>query len=55
MRIKPDRLEVEGAHRPNKNANGMLSLLCDAVIIASETNGPMNAEVFPTYHFAFSK
>lgn len=36
------------AYRPKRNANGMLALLLDAVMIADETKGPMNAEVFPT-------
>ena len=41
-----------GAHSPNKNANGMLLLFPDAEIIASETNGPMIADVLPTFsHF----
>ena len=38
---------IEGAHRPNRNVNGMLSLFPEADIIASETNGPMKAEVLP--------
>ena len=29
----------------------MLLLFPDAVIIADDTNGPMNADVFPTYIF----
>ena len=50
------RAEVEGSHRPNRNVNGMLSLFPEADIIASETNGPMNAEVLPIYHvFDFSR
>ena len=36
-------------HSPNKNANGMLLLFPDAVMIADDTKGPMNAEVLPTY------
>jgi hypothetical protein len=49
LESRGDRLEVEGAHRPNRNVNGMLSLFPEADIIASETNGPMNAEVLPIY------
>jgi len=32
---------------PNKNVNGILSLFPEAEIIASETNGPMAADVLP--------
>ena len=36
-------------YKPNRNANGMLLLFPDAVMIADDTSGPMNADVFPTY------
>ena len=48
------RIEVEDTHKPNRNANGMLSLFPEADIIAWEANGPMNAEVLPTYHILTS-
>ena len=48
-------LKSMGAHRPNKNANGMLSLFPEADIIASETNGPMNAEVLPIYRISLQR
>lgn len=34
-------------YKANKNANGMLLLFPEAVMMASETKGPMNADVFP--------
>jgi hypothetical protein len=37
-----------GTHSVNKNANGMLLLSPESVIIAEETKGPMKAEVLPT-------
>ena len=52
IRIKGDRPEVEGTHRPNRNVNAMLSLFPEADIIASETNGPMSAEVLPIYRIS---
>ena len=41
--------QIKDAHSPNKNANGMLSLFPEAEIIASETNGPITADVLPTF------
>lgn len=38
------------AHSPNRNANGMLSLFPEAEIMASETNGPITADVLPTFY-----
>ena len=38
----------ENTYSPKRKANGMLSLFPDAVMIALETKGPINAEVFPT-------
>ena len=42
--------QIKDAHSPNRNANGMLSLFPEAEIIASETNGPITADVFPTFY-----
>jgi len=41
---------IKDAHSPNRNANGMLSLFPEAEIIASETNGPITADVLPTFY-----
>lgn len=35
-------------YKPKRKAKGMLLLLPDAVMIADDTNGPINADVFPT-------
>lgn len=37
-------------YSPNRNAKGMLLFPSEAVIMADETKGPMNADVLPTYH-----
>jgi hypothetical protein len=42
--------QIKDAHSPNRNANGMLSLFPEAEIIASETNGPITADVLPTFY-----
>lgn len=42
-------VELSGTYSPNKNANGILSLLFESVMIAEDTNGPMKADVFPTW------
>lgn len=42
--------QINDAHSPNRNANGMLSLFPEAEIIASETNGPITADVLPTFY-----
>ena len=46
VRMKPK--ETKYTHKPNKNANAILSLLPDAVMMALVIRGPINAEVFPT-------
>jgi len=40
--------QVRVTYSPNKKANGMLSLLSAAVIMADDTKGPMKADVLPT-------
>jgi len=42
--------QIKDAHSPNRNANGMFSLFPEAEIIASETNGPITADVLPTFY-----
>ena len=42
--------QIKDAHSPNRNANGMLSLFPEAEMIASETNGPITADVLPTFY-----
>jgi hypothetical protein len=42
--------QIKDAHSPNRNANGMLLLFPEAEIIASETNGPITADVLPTFY-----
>jgi hypothetical protein len=42
--------QTKNTHSPNRNANGMLSLFPEAEIIASETNGPITADVLPTFY-----
>ena len=44
-----DQMKDSDAHSPNRNANGMLSLFPEAEIMASETNGPITADVLPTF------
>ena len=44
-----DEMPKKGTYNANKNANGMLSLFPEAVMIAEETRGPINADVLPTY------
>ena len=44
----PEKSPYE-TYKPNRKANGMLLSFPDAVMIADDTNGPINADVFPTY------
>jgi hypothetical protein len=46
--------QIKDAHSPNRNANGMLSLFPEAEIMASETNGPITADVLPTFYLSIS-
>lgn len=46
--------EKRKTYSPKRNAKGMLSLFPEAVMIAEETRGPMNAEVLPTYFLSIS-
>ena len=50
-----NEMPKKGTYNANKNANGMLSLFPEAVMIAEETRGPMNADVLPTYSFSVRK
>lgn len=43
-------IREKDAHSPNRNANGMLSLFPEAEIMASETKGPITADVLPTFY-----
>jgi hypothetical protein len=40
-------LLLEATYSPNRNANGMLLFPPESVMIADDTNGPINADVLP--------